>query len=250
MRLAHQALKAAEAAVIDAGQRLRILGVDQDVQSLIDDADRVDDAAVDDQVTLYQLVAAFDGTIITKSAVISQRADPVDLLFTLADLSDVWVTASVPESDLAKVPNIQGGPVKLSVTAYPGRTFESNLLSVGSLVDPLTRTVPLLARADNREGLLKPGMFARIHLDAPDSETVLTVPAASVVEVEGRAGVFRPEASDPDRPTFELCSIVPGRQVGDRIIVKSGLKEGDLIVAEGAFQLKSELILQNEPDED
>lgn len=250
MRLSNQALKAAEAAVIDAGQRLRILGVDEDVQSLIDDADKVDDAAVDDKVTIYQIVAPFDGTLITKSAVLSQRADPVDLLFTLADLSDVWVMASIPESDLAKVPNIQGGPVKLSATAYPGRTFESKLLSVGSLVDPLTRTVPLLARADNREGLLKPGMFARILLDAPVSETVLTVPAASVVEIDGRVGVFRPEASEPDQPTFGLCSIVPGRQVGDRIIVKSGLKEGDLVVAGGAFALKSELILQNTPEED
>lgn len=250
MRLSHQALKAAEAAVIDAGQRLRILGVDEDVQRLIDDADKVDDAAVDDKVTVYQLVAPFEGSIITKSAVLSQRADPIDLLFTLADLSDVWVTASIPESELAKLPTIQGGPVRLSTTAYPGRTFDSKLLTVGSLVDPLTRTVPLLARADNREGLLRPGMFARILLDAPVSETVLTVPAASVVEIDGRAGVFRPEASDGDQPTFGLCSIVPGRQVGDRIVVKSGLKEGDLVVAGGAFALKSELILQNTPEED
>ncbi len=249
-RLAHEGLKAAEAAVIDAGQRLRILGVALDVQSLIGEADRVDDKGIDDDVTLYQLVAAFDGTILTKSAVLSQRADPADLLFTLADLTDVWVTASVPESDLAKIPNVRGGPVRLSATAYPGRTFNATLLSSSALVDPLTRTVPLLARAENPEGLLRPGLFARIHLDAPVSETVLTVPAASVVEVDGRAGVFRPEGSDPDRPTFGLCSIVPGRQVGDRVVVESGLKEGDLVVAGGAFVLKSELILQNTPDED
>jgi RND family efflux transporter MFP subunit len=249
-RLAYQALKAAEAAVIDAGQRLRILGVEQDVQSLIDGADRVDDAAVDDDVTVYQLVAPFDGTILTKSAVLSQRADPIDLLFTLADLTDVWVMANVPESDLAKIPNVRGGAVRLSATAYPGRSFNATLLSVGSTVDPLTRTVPLLARADNREGVLKPGMFARIHLDSPADETVLTVPAASVIEVDGRAGVFRPDGSDGGRPTFGLCSIVPGRQVGGRIIVESGLKEGDLVVAGGAFVLKSELVLQNTPDED
>ncbi|MDR3618008.1 MAG: efflux RND transporter periplasmic adaptor subunit [Paludisphaera borealis] len=249
-RLANQAMKLAESAVVDAGQRLRILGVDENIQDLIDHADQVDKVAIDDDVTLYRIVAPFDGTIITKSAVLSQRADPIDLLFTLADLSDVWVTANVPESDLAKLPNIQGGTVRLSATAYAGRIFDAKLLSVGALVDPLTRTVPLLAQADNREGLLRPGMFARILLDSPVSEQVLTVPAASVVEVEGRTSVFQPVGSDAEHPSFGLRPIVTGREVGDRIVVKSGLKEGDVVVAGGAFVLKSELILQSSPDED
>jgi RND family efflux transporter MFP subunit len=249
-RLANQAMKLAESAVVDAGQRLRILGVEENIQDLIDHADRVDKVPIDDDVTIYQIVAPFDGTIITKSAVLSQRADPIDMLFTLADLSDVWVTANVPESDLAKLPSIQGGAVRFSATAYPGRIFEAKLLSVGALVDPTTRTVPLLAEADNREGMLRPGMFTRILLDAPVSETVLTVPAAAVVEVEGRTGVFRPQGEDAERRTFELHPIETGRQVGDRVVVKSGLKEGDAVVAGGAFVLKSELILQNTPDDE
>jgi cobalt-zinc-cadmium efflux system membrane fusion protein len=249
-RLADQAMKLAESAVVDAGQRLRILGVDENIQDLIDHADKADKTAVVDDVTLYRIVAPFDGSIITKSAVLSQRADPIDLLFTLADLSTVWVSASIAESDVAKVPSVKGGPIRFSAAAYPGRIFEAKLLSVGSQVDPLTRTVPLLAGADNPERLLRPGMFTRILLDAPASEEALTVPAAAVVEIEGRRGVFLPGTTDGERTSFTLRSIEVGRETGDRIVVKSGLKEGDVVVASGAFVLKSELILQNSTDED
>jgi membrane fusion protein, heavy metal efflux system len=249
-RLADQQLAVAESAVVDAGQRLRILGVSEDIQKLLDEADRAARLAKDEDVTLYRVEAPFDGSILTKSAVPSQRADPVDLLFTLADLNTVWVSASISESDVAKVPSVKGGPIRLSATAYPGRIFEAKLLSVGAQLDPLTRTVPILAEVDNSAELLRPGMFTRILLDAPASEEALTVPAAAVVEIEGRHGVFVPGASDAEHESFTLRPVEVGRQVGDRIVVKSGLKQGDVIVGAGAFVLKSELILQNTPDED
>lgn len=249
-RLADQALKLAESAVVDAGQRLRILGVDEDIQRLLDHADEAQDAARDEDVTAYRIDAPFDGTIITKSAVPSQRADPIDLLFVLADLADVWVTANIPESDLAKIPTIEGGPVKLTATAYPDRVFEAKLLSVGAMLDPMTRTVPLLARTENADGFLRPGMFARILFDGPDSESALTIPASALVEVEGKPGVFRPEATADGSQEFALRDIEIGREVGDRVVVKSGLAPGDRVVARGAFALKSELILQSQGDDD
>ncbi|MDG3003355.1 efflux RND transporter periplasmic adaptor subunit [Paludisphaera mucosa] len=249
-RLAEQARQLAESAVVDAGQRLRILGVDEDIQALLDHAEDAQKAAKDEDVTAYRINAPFDGTIITKSAVPSQRADTIDLLFTVADLGDVWVTANIPESDLAKIPTIEGGPVRLTATAYPDRVFEARLLSVGAILDPTTRTVPLLARTENLEGLLRPGMFARILFDGPVNEAALTIPAGALVEIEGRPAVFRPTGSASEAPSFALHHIEIGRQLGDRIVVKSGLKEGDAVVAKGAFVLKSELILQNEGDED
>ncbi|AMV38862.1 Cobalt-zinc-cadmium resistance protein CzcB [Planctomyces sp. SH-PL62] len=249
-RLADQALKLAESAVVDAGQRLRILGVDEDIQELLDHADRAQDAARDEDVTAYRIVAPFDGTIITKSAVPSQRADPIDMLFVLADLSNVWVTANIPESDLAKIPTIKGGTVRLTATAFPDRIFEAELLSVGAMLDPTTRTVPLLARTENPDGLLRPGMFTRILFDGPAAEPALTIPSAAIVEIEGRTAVFQPGGGPTEAPSFALRNIDVGRRVGDRVVVASGLREGDAVVAKGAFVLKSELILENEPEED
>lgn len=249
-RMAHQTLKLAEAAVVDAAQRLRILGVDENVQNLLDHADEVEKTRQEDDITLYQIVAPFDGTIITKSVVPSQQALPTDPLLSLADLSNVWITANVAESDLAKVPSVAGGSIRFITTAYPDREFEAKLLTVGVEVDPLTRTVPIRAQTGNEDGALRPGMFARILFDGPSSEPSLTIPSSAVVWIEGRPGVFRPEGSDPEHPAYVLRPIEPGRQTEGRTVVKSGLKEGDEVVSAGAFALKSELILQNSADDD
>jgi RND family efflux transporter MFP subunit len=252
-RLADQRLRRAESEVIDAGQRLRILGVSEDIHELLEQADKANDVAVDEDVTAYRIVSPFDGTVIKKDAVTSQRAEPTDILFIVADLSKVWVTANITESDVASVPKIRGGQIRLTATAYGPRVFTARLLSVGALVDPQTRTVPILAETENPEGALRPGMFARIFMDSPNKERALTVPHAAVVEIEGKAGVFVPSVSEqaaPDHREFSFRPIQTGREVGDRVIVKEGLKESEQVVATGAYQLKSELILQNQPEED
>ncbi len=99
--VADQQVAAAEAAVIDAAQRLRILGVREDIAGLLAHAADATRASMDEDVTAYTIVAPFDGTIITKDAVPSQKAEMNDILFTLADLSNVWVMANVPESDFS-----------------------------------------------------------------------------------------------------------------------------------------------------
>ncbi len=170
-RLADQKVGQAEAAVVDAAQRLRILGVSENIQYLLDHADEANAIARDEDVTFYRIVAPFDGTIIKRDAVPSQRADPNDVLFILADLRSVWVTANVSESDVAKLPKIKDGTFRLTATAYPNREFSARLLSVGAIVDPQTRTVPLLAQTDNPDDLLKLGMFVRIMLDSSRQRT-------------------------------------------------------------------------------
>ncbi len=253
-RLADQRVRRAESDVIDAAQRLRILGVSEDIREILDHADKADTLAVDEDVTLYRINSPFDGTIIKKDAVASQKAELNDVLFTVADLSTVWVTANIAESDVASVPKIKGGAIRLSATAYGDRLFPARLLSVGAMVDPQTRTVPLLAQTNNQDGLLKPGLFVRILLDSPTTEQALTVPHAGVVEIEGKSGVFVPAKTGgtaaTDQHAFTFLPIETGRDAGDRVVVKSGLKEGDVVVASGAYQLKSELILQNQTEEE
>ncbi|MGE3820769.1 MAG: efflux RND transporter periplasmic adaptor subunit, partial [Isosphaeraceae bacterium] len=196
--LASQKVKQAEAEVVDAAQRLRILGVPEDVPALLEESQDLatpDPSALED-VTAYQVVAPFDGRLIAKSAVPSQRAQPDDVLFTLADLSTVWVMANVPESDFARLPALESGTVRLDATAYPGRSFTARVLSVSATVDPTTRTVAMLAETPNPEGLLKLGMFVRITLDTAGESESVTVPSSAVVEIEGREGVFVPAGSD------------------------------------------------------
>jgi RND family efflux transporter MFP subunit len=249
-RLADQQAGRAEAAVVDAAQRLRILGVTENIQYLLDHADQASSVARDEDVTFYEIVAPFDGTIIKKDVVFSQRADLSDILFILADLRSVWVTANVSESDIARVPRVNDAMFRMTATAYPNRQLSARLLSVGALVDPQTRTVPLLAQTDNPDDLLKLGMFVRIVLDSSATEAVLTVPSAAVVEIETQKYVFAPAGGDKNRRVFALKPVEVGRSSGDRLEIKAGLTEGDEVVASGAFLLKSELILQNQTDEE
>jgi cobalt-zinc-cadmium efflux system membrane fusion protein len=251
-RLAIQALRQAEAGVIDAAQRLRILGVSEDIPNLLKHPEQGNILAVNEDVTFYEIVAPIDGTIIKKEkfAVPSQKADMNDVLFGLADLRSVWVTANVPESDVAKLPKMHDGTFRVAATSYPGREFQARLLSFGAAVDPQTRTVPLLAQTENPEGLLKPGMFVRILLDSSANEQALTVPAAAVVEIDTLKFVFVPAGKEAAPRTFTLKPVDVGRKVGDRQVIKGGIKPGEPVVATGAYLLKSELILQNEPDEE
>ena len=249
-RLAEQRVSQAEAAVVDAAQRLRILGVSENIQNLLDHADLANTIARDEDVTFYQIVAPFDGTIIMRSAVPGQRADVSDVLFMLADLRSVWVSAKVSESDVAKLPRLKNATFHLTATAYPDREFTACFLSVGAMVDPQTRTVPLLAQTENADDLLKLGMFVRIMLDSTSSQEVLTVPASAVIVIESENFVFVPAGKDGDHQKFALRPVEVGRESGGRVEIKSGLTAGAQVVASGAFMLKSELILQNEPEEE
>lgn len=248
-RVAEQGVRAAEAAVIDAAQRLRILGVDEDMAKVLAPAALAKAGAVGEpeDVTAYPIVAPFAGTIVARSAVPSQRAEPTDALFTLADLSTVRVTANVPESQVRLLTGVGKSTIRLTAAAFPGRTFEATIIYVGEEVDPATRTVATLAEMPNPEGLLRPGMFVRILLDTPEKVAATTVPSGAVVDIEGKAGVFRPGKDDR---TFTFVPISAGREADGRRVVESGLKPGDQVVVNGAFTLKSELVLQNETEEE
>ncbi|MFO0956031.1 MAG: efflux RND transporter periplasmic adaptor subunit [Isosphaeraceae bacterium] len=236
MRRAEQATLRGEAAVLDATQRLRILGVDPSARS--DEED----------VIAFPIVAPFAGTITARSAVPSQRVDTTDVLYTLVDLTTVRARAHVPESAMAALAGLKpGDTLTIRAAAYPDRGFEGRLLSIGSEVDPRTRTVPLLAELPNPDGRLRPGMFGRILLRGAEAERSLTVPSASVVEIEGQPCVFVP-GSAPNH--FALRKVVAGRESDGRRAIASGLKAGDPVVGRGAFACKSELILRNEPEED
>jgi len=246
-RVAEQAVRAREAEVIDAAQRLRILGVAEDMVRVL-----APNAAASgttpgeyEDVTAYPIVAPFDGTIVARSAVPSQRVEPTDSMFTLADLTAVRVTANVPESKVGLL--AMGTPtIRVTAVAYPGRTFTATVIYVGQEVDPATRTVGILAEMPNPDGVLRPGMFVRIALDAPEKARALTVPAGSVVEIEGKVGVFRPGKG---AGMFTFSPVVAGPEAGGRRPIESGLREGEAVVLAGAFALKSELVLQNESEE-
>ncbi len=248
-RVARQAVRDAEEMVVDAAQHLQILGVAEDISDLLAHPEVAASLPTDlAAMTSYPIVAPIDGTVISTSATRSRRVDGNDPLFVVADLSQVYAVANIPESDFAVLPSLAGGQVRLTATAYPGHSFAARMLYTGAELDPQTRTVRLVAEVANPDRLFLLGMPTRIALDARSVESATVVPAGALVDFDGQATVFKPDAAHPR--TFIRQAVKLGRSTPEGQIVTAGIKAGDRIVVAGTFLLKSELILQNDTEDE
>ena len=186
----------------------------------------------------FGLSAPFAGVVVARDASLGEMASPEDTLFTVADLSRVWIELNVFERDLTRVR--VGQPVAVSVTAYPGRTFPGRIVYIGAVLDPERRTVPARVEIPNADGALKPGMFATASIQVgAGGPAVVVVPQDAIQEVEGKQVVFVP-GSRPGE--FRPTPVDVGEPVeGNRVTIRAGLTPGSRIVIGGAFALRSEL---------
>jgi len=145
--------------------------------------------------------------------------------------------AAVDERNLAALR--PGMPVKVSVQAYPDRTFRGRIEKLGEELDPVTRTIVARVGLPNEGGLLKPEMYAAAEIDLGPSAPALSVPQAAVQDVDGHSVVFVRVAPDQ----FEVRPVELARVVDSSRVVTSGLKPGEAVAAEGSFVLKSRLLL-------
>lgn len=155
-------------------------------------------------------------------------------LVTIADLSRVWATSEVPESEIRHCRI--GGSAVLELIAFPGETFRAKVTRIADTVDSETRTIKVSAELENGGGRLRPEMFGSLRYDdgvAP----VLWVPAGSVVRINDKDYVFVEQAQG----RFQLTAVRLDRQHEGGFAVTSGLKAGDRVVTRGAIYLKAAL---------
>jgi membrane fusion protein, heavy metal efflux system len=176
------------------------------------------------------------GVVTEKHTTVGELADPSKNLFTVADLSSVWVLVDINEKDLAKVE--KGRPAAVTVGAFPGSVFRGKVTYIADLVDEATRTVKARIEVPNPGRKLKPEMFATVELTAPPGRLpVLAVPAEAIVELEGKKVLFL----TGDDAEFIPREVATGTGGGGWVEVTAGLKEGERYAAKGGFLLKSEL---------
>lgn len=176
------------------------------------------------------------GIITEKHAIVGELSDPAKSLYTVADLSSVWVLVDIHEKDLAKVRRGQSATV--IVGAFLDQKFRGRITYLADLVDEATRTVKARVEVPNPGRKLKPEMFATVELAlAADAPPVLAVPEEAVQEIDGKKVIFVAEKETE----FEPRAVELGRASGGMVEVVSGLKEGERYAAKGAFTLKSEL---------
>ena len=163
------------------------------------------------------------------------RPDAVNPLFVVTNPSHLWAVIDLPEHDLSKVKVDQA--ISLEVDAYPGETFNGKVLSIGTLLDPATRRVPVRCSVDSKGGRLKPEMYARITPLADGQRLVVRVPNTALV-TDGLYSYVFVEAA-PGR--LQKRRITLGEQSREYAVVKEGLKAGEKIVTVGAILLNADL---------
>lgn len=177
------------------------------------------------------------GFITERNALPNQFVQPDNKLYTIADLSQVWIYAQVFQTDIGRLKI--GDPASVTVDAYPGRLFHGRVHQVLPQVDANTRTVRVRLVFDNPSLLLKPGMYVNIELGLPLG-TQLIIPASGALQSGTRQIAFVDHGSG----YLEPREIQTGTRVGDDLIVLKGLRAGERIVSSANFLVDSESQIQ------
>jgi membrane fusion protein, copper/silver efflux system len=179
------------------------------------------------------LVSPASGFITERNAYNKQHVTPETVLYTLADLSSVWVIADVFEYEAAGVR--LGQAASMTLDYLPGRAFHGRVSYILPQVDAATRTLKVRIAFDNPGGALKPDMYCQVTL-AGGAARRLVVPRSAVLDSGERQTVFL----DRGNGNFEPRQVKTGQQVGDRVEILSGLSAGERIVTSGNFLIDSE----------
>jgi len=221
-------MRSAETALEAARNRLRIFGLtDEEISGL----ERT--GAIRRSIPIFSPI---EGTVVARKVGPGQfvRNDPSDQLYTIADLSTMWLKAYVPENDIPLVR--PGQDVEVKVMAIPDRVFKARITTIGAMFDATTRRMMVRSEVPNPGGVLKAEMFASFKIATSDPAPTAAVPTEAVVRDSQHATVWVQEAP----MVFHRRVAQTGMEQDGRIQIRDGLKPGELAVARGAIFLDNE----------
>ena len=213
----------------NARRRLELLGISpQEIDEIVRTGKAVEAIAIR---------STADGYVVGKNAVAGVAVQPGTVLFEVADLSQVWVTAEVYEQDISRIRI--GQPARLELTSFPGESHVGKVRFIYPVLDASNRTLRVRLefknRFDRNGPRLRPGMYGTVYLDLP-STSGLTVPAEAVVDTGEMYYLFVAQ----DAGHFEPRLVKIGARVKDRVEILSGVSEGETVVTTGNFLVDSE----------
>ena len=181
----------------------------------------------------YYVKSPISGVITEADIAVGTQVDINKKLFTVVDISTLWVEGQVYEADLSKISTSRDAYV--STKTYPDEIFRAKLHALGSAIDEATRTIKAIYQVSNSSNKLKVGMLADVGASAGTPFESLAIPADAVVDIRGKNVVLLHIA--PEK--FIAREVILGQKDGNYFAVKAGLKEGDRVVTVGNYQLKS-----------
>jgi Cu(I)/Ag(I) efflux system membrane fusion protein len=183
-----------------------------------------------DHMTIY---AQFGGTVLEKQLLPGAFIMPGDKLYSLSDLSSVWLYADIYEKDIAGI--TPGQAVMVTSGAYPGQTFTGNVTFINPVLDDATRTVKVRVEMANPGGKLKPNMFVNANVQIPLGDS-LVIPESGLLDTGSRKIVFVAQNED----TFVKREVVVGQQADGYVQILSGLQPGETVVTAATFLIDSQ----------
>jgi len=216
-----------------AQQKLVLLGVSEEQIARLESSQQINS-----DVTVP---APIDGIVVTRMVNLGQVVAPGQPMFTVTDLSTVWVIADLFEKDFAVVR--VGSRTTIATPVYPGRAYHGTVSYIDPRIDPQTRTAKVRVEVANPGVALKIGMYLDVSFLTSAGLTVPVVPGGAVQSIGSKQVVYQPGEGDPNR--FVQRTVKLGDQLGSDHRVLEGLEQGDKVVTEGSFFLRAESLRQN-----
>lgn len=175
----------------------------------------------------YELTSPISGYVVEKNLTnnMQVRADNGQNLFTISDLSSVYVLANIYESDISSVQ--MGDPVKITTLSYPDKVFTGKIDKIYSMIDPDNKVMRARVKIDNPGSLLKPQMFAKVMIQALTGDQLPVMNSRALIFDNDRYYVV--QRTGPAK--VHIQPIVIAKRIEDRVYVKEGLKAGDEIIS-------------------
>ena len=180
--------------------------------------------------------APMDGIVTEREANVGLNVDASTKLFTVVDLSTVWVVAEVHEKDFARVR--VGSPATVTTSAYPDLVLRGKVSYIDPQVNPDTRTAKARVAVSNARGELRLGMFADVQVGDPAAPAAVVIPRSAIQSVGDRQVVYL--VNPKERGKFIEREVRLGSAAGDEVEVLTGVRAGDVVVAEGSFFVRAE----------
>ncbi|HLN22044.1 MAG TPA: efflux RND transporter periplasmic adaptor subunit [Bacteroidales bacterium] len=197
-------------------------------------------------ISNFKILSNTTGTVTSRLVNNGDHVIQGSVLFTVVDLSKVWVLFDAYESDLSFI--LKGKPVTFTLQSFPGKEFNGVISFIDPVVDPLTRVTRVRVEYDNKDGELKPEMFATgiISGNLAGYDNSLSIPASAVLWTGKRSIVYVKQPGMNDN-LFKMREIELGPALGDNYIVLSGLSKGEEVVTNGTFSVDASAQLEGKP---
>lgn len=237
---AKQSRDTAEAAVEAAKRDLQI--ATQSLSTLLGatafTTEELDVSPNDPDLSRLTIRSPLAGTVESRVYSASERVTSQSDLFVIADTSILWVEADIRSRDWDSIAVTAGDTVMVSTPSIPGPPQAATVYFLGREVDPASGALPLVAQIDNAKGNFRPGLFARVAVPIATFDDVIAIPESAVVDLDGQPTVFIERDG-----AFVPISVTLGHANDSQVEIRSGLDVDQSIVVNGAFLLKSELLL-------